>query len=150
MTDSMSHRIVQFLGSLWPLYDMDHETGTYAARQLTTGARITPIDEPNFEEDQGMVLMHWPGAEPWMVEGRFLATEALVRYVDLHGYGLPGKQRRAELRRMSDHFAFKTGACTYLEWESETSEVFVLAGKVVRAAGKEVAMSIFKHALGLP
>lgn len=88
--------------------------------------------------------------EIWTVEGRMLATEALKHYVDLQGFGLPEKARRQEFRRMCDHFAFKTGAYAYVEWEDDQSEAFALAGRVVRALGKEVAMSGFKRLIGLP
>lgn len=51
-----------------------------------------------------------------------LATEALKQYVDLLGFGMPEKARRREFRRMCDHFAFKTGAYAYMEWEDDQSE----------------------------
>jgi len=147
----MSERIVSFLGSLFPLYDMDYEARPWSARQLTTGVAIQSVDESNFDEERGLVSMQWPGqGEPWVVEGSFIATEALVRYVDLHGYGRTERERQRELQRMSEHFAFKTGAATYPSWENEDSEVFLLAGKLLRSAGKEVATSLLKSALGLP
>lgn len=151
MEKTMSERIVSFLGSLFPLYDMDYETTPWSARQLTTGATIQAVDESGSDEEQGLISIHWPGqSTPWIVDGAFVVTEALVRYVDLHGYGRSERERRGELQRMSDHFTFKTGASTYPNWESNDSEVFLLAGKLMRSAGKEVAVSLLKGALGIP
>lgn len=151
MERSQSERIVRFIGSLLPLYDMEHGVDACRARQLATGITLDVVDEGEAEEARGLIQLRHPGSgETWSVEGRMLATEALKQYVDLLGFGMPEKARRREFRRMCDHFAFKTGAFAYIEWEDDQSEALVLAGKVVRALGKEVAMSGFKSLLGLP
>lgn len=151
MNDSVSPRIVRFIGSLSPLYDMDYKSTPPSARQLSSGARISPVDESESDEEAGLVAIHWPRChESWTVEGRYLATEALVRYVDLHGYGRSEKERRGELLRMSDHFAFKTGMGTYLELGDSSPEVFALLGKLVRSIGEDAVTGLLKSALGLP
>jgi len=148
---SQSERIVRFIGSLLPLYAMEYGVEACRARQLATGITLDVVGDSEAEDAQGLIQLRHPSAgETWIVEGRMLATEALKQYVDLLGFGMPEKARRREFRRMCDHFAFKTGTYAYIEWEDDQSEALVLAGKVVRALGKEVAMSGFKSLLGLP
>jgi hypothetical protein len=150
MERSQSERIVRFIGSLLPLYDMEYGADACRARHLASGITLDVIDESAADEELGLIQLRHPASgETWTVEGRMLVTEALKHYVDLHGFGLPEKARRQEFRRMCDHFAFKTGAYAYTEWEDEQTEALAMAGRVVRALGKEVAMSGFKSLIGL-
>lgn len=149
---TMSERVVAFIGSLSPLYDMDYAEKPICARHLSTGARITPIDESIEGDECGLVALCYPGqTAPWVVESRFVATEALVRYVDVHHFGRPEKERRGELIRIADHFAFKTGASVYLQVDDDPrSEVFALSGKLLRELGTDVAVDVLKGLLHLP
>ncbi|WP_157006564.1 hypothetical protein [Luteibacter yeojuensis] len=133
-----------------PLYDLKHQDGTGVARQLATGLILRPVDESGAEEERGQIQLQHPSGEAWEAEGRMVATGAIRDYVDLMGFGLTETSRRAEFRRMCDHFAFKTGTHVYIEWENDASDALALAGRVVRALGKDVAMSAFKKLLGLP
>jgi len=151
MQRGQSERIVRFIGSLLPLYDMEYGVEACRARQLATGITLDVVDESSADEERGLIqLRHPAAAESWTVEGRMLATEALRDYVDLQGFGLPEKARRREFQRMCEHFSFKTGAYTYMEWEDDQSEAWALAGRVLRALGKEAAMSSFKALIGVP
>lgn len=147
----MSRRIVSFIGSLMPLYDIAYANGQPVALQLATGVRLHPLDDAGHDEERGLLFLTHPAGGPgWQVEGRLLATDAIRAYTDLRGFGMPEKARRDEFRRMCAHFAFKTGAVAYVEWEDDDSEAWSMAGRVMRAVGKDVALGLFKKILGLP
>lgn len=151
MTDPMSRRIVSFIGSLMPLYDVDYHAGQPVALQVATGVRFHPVDEAGFDEERGLLCLTHPSGGPgWQVEGRLVATDAIRAYVDLRGFGMSENARRDEFRRMCDHFAFKTGALAYVEWDDDDSEAWAMAGRVMRTVGKDVAIGVFKKILGLP
>jgi hypothetical protein len=127
-----SQAIVDFLGNLIPLYwHVARDDAIYAARSLQDGTLIQPVEESSWEEECGIVRVHWhgdPGCES-MIVGSDIATIALERYVRLHGVGAREEDIAAELWFLADHFHKKTGCELYLPNLKEPPHPFVRAAK---------------------
>ena len=112
MSDNPSQRIVNFIGHLLPLYVQENVNGVWCARSLSDGTLILPIDEPEDTAD-GFVAVHWQG-DPTLrteVQGIFIASVAVARYVELHHTATHAKALRDHMEHMSHHFTVKTGKC---------------------------------------
>lgn len=108
---SKSARVVGFLANLAPLYMHEERDGLWCARSLVDGTLILPVDESEWDEERGRVMVHWQGdsTRTSEVRGEDLAAIALERYVRLHGAGATEEAIAAELWFMDQHFTFKTG-----------------------------------------
>ena len=90
-----SAAIVGFLANLLPLYGGELLDGLWCARSLHDGTLILPVDESEWDEEHGTVRVRWQGdpEREHQVDGSYIATLALVRYVELHHCGQPDKHR---------------------------------------------------------
>ena len=59
MSAGLSHRIVSFIASLYPLYEYTTVEGRAGARSLTDGTLIFPLDDDDDENE--FVDVHWQG-----------------------------------------------------------------------------------------
>ena len=145
---SLSHRIVQFIGGLLPLYIEDQVDGVWCARSLTDGTLICPVEEME-EHENGWVTVHWQGdpARQTMVQGVFIASLAVAKYVELHHMAEKAKGTREEMERMASHFAFKTGES--LTFEAPDSGLMELVLKAVGKVGEAAVAEILKKQVGL-
>jgi hypothetical protein len=80
-----SHRIVAFISNLLPLYINDEVDGVGCARSLVDGTVILPMNEDEDHED-GFVTVYWQGdsTRSTIVQGVFIASYAVAKYVELH------------------------------------------------------------------
>lgn len=108
---SKSAAVVGFLANLAPIYMHEERDGLWCARSLVDGTLILPVDESEWDEERGRVMVHWQGdsSRTCEVQGEDLAAVALERYVRLHGTGATEEAIAAELWFMDRHFTFKTG-----------------------------------------
>ena len=109
--ENKSAAVVGFLANLAPLYMHEEHDGLWCARSLTDGTLILPVDETEWGDELGRVMVHWQGdsARQSEINGGDLAALALERYVRLHGVGASEEAIAAELWFMDRHFTFKTG-----------------------------------------
>lgn len=143
---SLSHRIVQFIGGLLPLYVEEQVDRVLCARSLSDGTLICPVDEPA-ENENGFVTVCWQGdrARQTEVQGVFMASLAIARYAELHHLAQGAKGVREEVERLSHHFTVKTGES--LTFEQPDSELWELIGEAVKKAGEAGVMELIKTAL---
>lgn len=146
----ISQNIVTFISHLLPLYVEEAQDGFWCARSLNDGTLIIPIDEPA-ENQNGFVMIHWQGdaARQSIIQGTFVASYAVAKYVELHGMGENGKNIKAELRHLARHFTFKTGETLVFEMDDEESEFIHLLGSAVNKIGQEAVFEILKKMVGL-
>lgn len=87
--DRRSTAIVAFLGNLMPLYVHERFGAAQCARSLQDGTLILPVDESEWDEEDGEVLVYWQGdpARSTRVHGDRISALAIERYVRLHGAG---------------------------------------------------------------
>jgi hypothetical protein len=144
---SLSQAIVQFIDHLHPLYIHDEVDGVACARSLTDGTLILPLDEPE-ENENGLVAVHWQGdsSRQTVVQGVYMASLAVARYVELHHMAENAKGTRDEMERLSHHFTVKTGES--LVFESPDSGLFELVAKAVGKVGEAAVMEILKKQVG--
>jgi hypothetical protein len=145
---NLSERIVQFIGNLLPLYVQDHAHGVMCARSLNDGTLIIPISAPD-EDENGFVAVHWQGdpARQSMVQGVFMASLAVARYVELHYLAEQAKGTRDEIERLSHHFTVKTGES--LVFEAPDSDLLELIGAAVGKVGEVALAEAIKRTAGL-
>ena len=145
-----SESIVSFIGNLMPLYDSERCQGVWCARSMQDGTLILPVDESEWDEERGTIRVRWQGdpQREQEVEGLWIATLALERYVRLHGAGASEEAIAAELWYMARHFHLKTGCHVYLPQLSEPSHPLVRAGRQLGELGRGVIVNIFSKAIG--
>lgn len=148
MSDNPSQRIVDFIGHLLPLYVQESVNGVWCARSLSDGTLILPIDEPE-ETADGFVAVHWQGdpTRRTEVQGVFIASVAVARYVELHHTATTSKAMRDEMEHISHHFTIKTGQS--LTFEEPASDLLNLFGQAISKVGEAGVMELLKKAAGL-
>lgn len=144
---SLSHSIVQFIGGLLPLYIEDQVDGVWCARSLTDGTLICPEEEIE-EIENGWVTVHWQGdpTRTTSVQGVFIASLAVAKYVELHHMAERAKGTREEMEGMANHFTIKTGES--LIFEAPDSELLEWMSKAVSKAGQGAVVEILKKLAG--
>ena len=145
---SLSQRIVHFIGGLLPLYIEDQVDGVWCARSLTDGTLICPFEETG-EFENGFVTVHWQGdpARQTVVQGVFIASLAVAKYVEMHHMAERAKGTRDEIEGMAQHFNIKTGES--LTFEAPDSGLLELMDKAVNKAGQTAVIEILKKLAGL-
>lgn len=148
MNTGLSQRIVTFIGHLLPLYVQEQVDEVSCARSLGDGTLIVPVDEDP-EDENGWVTVCWQGdpARKTMVQGQFMASLALARYVELHHLASGAEGTRTEMQRLSQHFAVKTGES--LVFESPSSELIEWIAKVAPRVGEKALLEALKKLVGL-
>lgn len=148
MSDNPSQRIVNFIGQLLPLYVQENVNGVWCARSLTDGTLILPIDAPEDTGD-GFVAVHWQGdpCRRTEVQGVFIASVAVARYVELHHTATFSKPMRDEMEHISHHFTVKTGE--ELTFDAPDSGLLGLVGQAVGKLGEAAVIEILKKQVGL-
>ncbi|WP_159017620.1 hypothetical protein [Cognatiluteimonas profundi] len=146
-----STAIVGFLASLLPLYNGEQLNGVWCARSMQDGTLILPVDESGWDEELGTVLVRWQGdvQREQQVDGTFVSTLALVRYVEMHHLGQPPKHLASELEQMAQHFQFKTGCSLYLPYEKPSPDLTDAVSKAVGRMGESAVVNILMKAVGL-
>lgn len=141
---SKSAAIVGFLANLLPLYTGEGRAGIGCARSLHDGTLIFPVDESGWDEERGTVRVHWQGdpQRETLIDGEYLATLALERYVRLHGTGASEEAIAAELWHMARHFRFKTGCSVYLPQLREPPHPLVGAGRTAMRMGEGLLVNL--------
>jgi hypothetical protein len=149
--DGRSAAIVSFIANLMPLYDGERVGEVWAARSLQDGTLLLPLDESGWDEERGTVLVRWQGdpARGQQVEGSYLATLAVVKYVELHQLGQPAERVTAELEHLAQHFQFKTGCDLYLPETHTSPDLVTVVHKAVRRLGEDAVSSLLLKALGV-
>lgn len=139
-----SAAIVSFLGNLMPLYTHEDRDGIRCARSLQDGTLIQPVDESDWNEECGIVRIHWQGdaQRESLVGGEHIATLALDRYVRLHGVGASEEAIAAELWFMAEHFHFETGCHVYLPQLFEPPHPLVRAGRKAVEIGQGILVNL--------
>ena len=146
----LSQAIVQFIDHLHPLYIHDQVDGVWCARSLSDGTLICPMDETD-ENENGFVTVHWQGdpTRQAVVQGVYIASLAVARYVELHHMAANAKGTRDEMERLAHHFTVKTGESLTFELELPDSGLFDLVGKAVGKVGEAALIEILKKTVGL-
>ncbi|MBY0409078.1 MAG: hypothetical protein K2Q97_02880 [Burkholderiaceae bacterium] len=145
---NLSQSIVQFIDHLHPLYMHEEVDRVWCARSLTDGTLILPMDKSEGDEN-GFVTVHWQGDadRSTVVQGVFMASLAVARYVELHHIAETAKATRDEMERLSHHFTVKTGES--LAFESPDSELLGMVSKAVGKLGEFAVMELLKKQVGL-
>jgi len=146
-----SAAIVGFLANLLPLYTGEQRDGTWCARSLHDGTLVLPVDESEWDEERGTVCVHWQGdsQRETLVDGEYLATLALERYVRLHGAGASEEAIAAELWFMARHFRIKTDCSVYLPQLPEPPHPLVRAGRAALRMGEGVLVNLISKLSGM-
>lgn len=141
---SKSEAVVAFLASLAPVYMHEEHGGLASARSLVDGTLILPIDETEWDEERGWVMVHWQGdsARQSEVRGEDLTAIALDRYVRLHGVGAGEEAIAAELWFMDRHFTFKTGCHANLPLLPEPPSRLIKAGRKALEMGQGILTNL--------
>lgn len=139
-----SEAIVSFIGNLLPLYDSTQCEGIWCARSMQDGTLILPVDESEWDEARGIVRVRWHGdpQREQQVEGPWIATLALSRYVRLHGAGASEDAIAAELWHMARHFHFKTGCHAYLPQLPEPPSALTKMGRKAAEIGQGILTNL--------
>ncbi len=148
MIDNSSQRIVNFIGNLYPLYVQEDVNGVWCARSLSDGTLILPLGEPEDSSD-GFVSVHWQGdpTRRTEVQGVFIASVAVARYVELNHTATHSKPMRDAMEHISNHFTVKTGEA--LTFEAPDSGLLSLVGQAVGRLGEAAVIEVLKKQLGL-
>lgn len=146
-----SAAIVGFLANLLPLYTGEQRDGVWCARSMQDGTLVLPVDESDHDEELGTVRVHWQGhsQREQQVDGSYIATLALVRYVELHHLGQPDKRRASELEGLAQHFHFKTGCSAYLPYDKPSPDLVDAVSKAVGRLGEKAVVNALLRAIGL-
>jgi hypothetical protein len=149
--EGKSAAVVRFLSNLLPLYTHENRDGIWCARSLQEGTVVWPVDESDWDEERGTVRVQWQGdaRRESMVDGDYLVTLALERYVRLHGTGASEEAIAAELWFMARHFHFKTGCHVYLPDLPEPPHPLVRAGRAAVRMGEGVLVNLFSKLAGV-
>jgi hypothetical protein len=144
-----SHRIVDFISKLLPLYIHEEVEGVWCARSLVDGTLILPMDEPD-DYEEGFVTVHWQGdsSRVTTVQGIFIASYAVTKYVELHTLAERSKDTNSEMIRLAHHFTVKTGKSLSFDIE-DNSELFQLISKAVSKVGQASLIELLKKSIGL-
>ena len=139
-----SESVVSFIGNLLPLYDSMQYEGIWCARSMQDGTLILPVDESEWDEARGTVRVRWQGdpQREQQVEGPWIATLALERYVRLHAAGYDEETIGAELWFMANHFHHKTGCHVYLPQLQRPASRLVKMGRVAKRMGEGLLISM--------
>lgn len=145
-----SAAVVDFLANLLPLYTSEQLGGIRCARNLQDGSLVLPVDESDWDDERGIVRVQWQGdpARETHVEGEFLVSVALDRYVRLHGTGFSEEAIAAELWFMARHFRFKTGCDPYLPQLPEPPHPVVRAGRTALRMGEGMLVNLLSKLAG--
>ncbi|WP_062355578.1 hypothetical protein [Pseudoxanthomonas mexicana] len=149
--EGKSAAIVGFIANLTPLYDGERVGAAWAARSLQDGTLLLPVDESEWDEERGTVLVRWQGdpMREQQVEGTYLATLAVVRYVELHHLGQPAEHVAAVLQHLSQHFQFKTGCDLYLPETGTSPDLVDAVSGAVRRLGADAVSNLLLRTVGL-
>ena len=148
--DGKSAAVVRFLANLVPLFTQEQRDGVWCARSLQDGTLVLPVDESDWDEERGTLLVYWQG-DPQRsseIDGDHLAALALEKYVRLHGTGANEEAIAAELWYMARHFHIKTGCHVYLPQLPEPPHPFVHTGRQITKFGRDVLVNMFSKAIG--
>ena len=147
--EGLSHRIVNFISGLIPLYIHDEVDGVWCARSLDDGTLIMPMDGTEDQEEE-FVTVHWQGdsSRVSIVQGVFLASYAVAKYVELHNMAENAKGTKDEMRRLAHHFTVKTGESLGFSMNDD-SELFPLIGKAVSKLGQVAVIELIKKGMGM-
>ncbi|WP_266156333.1 hypothetical protein [Dyella silvatica] len=113
----LSQRIVDFIAQLQPLYTYQHADGHECALSLSDGSLIMPLDESHAAQEEGWVAVFWQGDSRRRSEvlGTHLASQAVLRYVELRGIGHEQVELGLERIRLAERFRLSTGVSLSLE-----------------------------------
>lgn len=151
MRDGLSQSIVDFIAGLLPLYTHDYVGDIRCARSLQDGTLLIPMTGEAGRED-GWVTVLWQGATSRKseVQGAFLASLAIARYVELRSIvEHPRSIASKEMEHMAQHFTFKTGESVTFESPDSDADLFQLVRDGVAHFGKDVLTTMLKTQLGL-
>ena len=146
-----SAAVVDFIAGLMPLYDGERLDRVWCARSLEDGTLMIPLPAAEDDDpDNAFVRVRWQGtaAGEQIVSGRYVATIAVVRYVQFHATGQPAERTAAELAHMSQHFTFKTGLSLYLPYETSGPELVSAVRKAVGRIGESAVVNVLTKAAG--
>ena len=149
--NEQSVAVVSFIANLMPVYDGEHLEGAWCARSLEDGTLILPALEPSDEAlENAFVRVRWQGApeRESVASGGYLATLAVVRYVQLHQAGQPSKRIAAELEHLAQHFTYKTGCSLYLPYERPGADLAGAVRGAVSRLGEGVVVNLLTKAAG--
>jgi len=115
--NGLSQRIVSFIAELLPIYTYQFADGHDCALSLIDGTLIMPLDESHAEHEEGWVAVLWQGDSRKRCEtpGNLLASQAILRHVELHGVGEPHDVLLARRNEMIECFRQLTGTTVCLE-----------------------------------
>jgi hypothetical protein len=144
-----SYSIVNFISKLLPLYIHEEVDGIWCARSLVDGTLILPMDELEYEQE-GFVTVYWQGdlSRVTTVQGVFIASYAVTKYVELHNLAERSEDTKSEMLRLAHHFTIKTGKSLSFDMHDD-AELFQLIGKAISKLGQETVIEIFKKSIGL-
>lgn len=147
MSTTPSKRIVAFIANLLPLYVGEQVNDIWCARSLQDGTLILPADGVDVPDD--FVLVHWQGdpTRRTEVQGVFIASLAVARYVELHHTATHSKSMRSEMEHISDHFTVKTGEV--LTFDASDSGLLNLVGQAIGKLGEAAVIELLKKQVGL-
>lgn len=148
--DRRSAAIVAFIANLMPLYVHERFGAAPCARSLQDGTLILPVDESEWDEESGEVLVYWQGdpARSTSVHGDHIAALAIERYVRLHGAGASEESIAAELWFMARHYHFKTNGHAYLPELQAPPPRLVRAGKTAVRMGEGILVNLISKVVG--
>lgn len=145
---SQSRAIVSFIANLLPLYTGEEASGVWCARSLADGTLILPL-EGDGDDGDAFVTVLWQGdpQRSSVVLASFVASLAVVRYVELRFMAESSKDTKNEMERLAQHYRFKTGDS--LCFEAPSSGVAELVGKAVSKVGEAAVTEALKKILGM-
>lgn len=110
---ALSHRIVEFLGGLTPVYAPASVRGEACARSLTDGTLILPLVDPLIADPdaQDRVLVRWRGDYSWdSIElGAYMVSLAAARYAEFQVTAGLAKRKDLVLKQLCAQYAELTG-----------------------------------------
>ena len=148
---TQSERVVGFIASLMPLYTGQNIEGGWCAVSLMDGTVIAPVTQLGDDEEGDWVVVYWQGdrSRRTEVQGSLVASQALLRYIELRGIGRSADELRQERDDLAEHFAFKTGASLYLAEGYEESELQRMLRKAISKFGPAFVMTAIRKTFGL-
>ena len=148
---TQSEAIVGFIANLLPLYSGQNIEGRRCAVSVIDGTVIGPILGTEDDGDKDWVVVRWQGDPNRTSEviGSIIASQAVLRYIELRGVGRPAEELRAEREHLAQHFTFKTGASLYFAEPAEEPELQRVLRRAVSTLGAGVVLSLLKKAMGL-
>lgn len=101
------------------------------------------------DDNEELVAVYWQGDVNRRSEviGTFMASMALVRYVELHHLAERDKGLRGEMQRLSEHFTAKTGQ--HLHYSAPAGHLLETVADAAEKLGIEAVVSLLKKAAGL-